>query len=182
VKNPFLVGDRVYLRPLEKEDAPLFVTWLNDREVARTLLRHHPINLPAEEEFIAQACARDDALALGIVLRETDRLIGSAGLMQINWRNRHAGFGILIGAKEEWGKGYGTEATALVVRHAFETLNLNRVWLHAYEFNPRGLRAYEKAGFKREGVLRQDTFCDGRYWDTVVMAVLRDEWQPPAPP
>ena len=62
------------------------------------------------------------------------------------------------------------------MRYAFETLNLNRVWLHAFEYNKGGLRAYEKVGFKREGVLRQDCFREGRYWDTIVMGLLREEW------
>jgi RimJ/RimL family protein N-acetyltransferase len=82
----------------------------------------------------------------------------------------------MLGEPEEWGKGYGSEATRLVLRYAFETLNLNRVWLHVYEYNERGLRAYEKAGFRREGRLRQEMFRDGRYWDTIVMGILRDEW------
>src|SRR5205814_646415 len=82
----------------------------------------------------------------GIVVRTSDRLIGGTGFHHIDFRNRHVGFGITIGEKEEWGKGYGTEATRLMVQHAFETLNLNRVWLHVYEYNQRGIRAYERAG------------------------------------
>ena len=92
-------------------------------------------------------------------------------------RCRHAAFGITIGCKDAWGKGHGTEATRLVVGHAFQVLNLNRVWLYVYEFNPRGIRVYEKVGFRTEGRLRQDAFRDGRYWDTIVMGLLRDEWE-----
>jgi RimJ/RimL family protein N-acetyltransferase len=174
--NPFLVGAGVYLRPLDRADAPAFVTWLNDPEVTRFLLAYQPMTLRAEEEFIDKAGQGDDVI-LGIVLREGDRLIGGTGLHQIDQRCRRAAFGILIGDKGAWGKGYGTEAARLMVAHAFETLNLNRVWLHVYEYNPRGLRSYEKLGFRREGVLRQDTFRDGRYWDTIAMAILREEWQ-----
>ena len=92
--------------------------------------------------------------------------------------DRHSGFGIVIGDKESWDKGYGTEATTLLVRYAFETLNLNRVWLHVFEENARAVRAYEKAGFRREGLLRQDHYRDGRYHNTIVMGLLRDEWKP----
>jgi RimJ/RimL family protein N-acetyltransferase len=91
-------------------------------------------------------------------------------------KNRSACFGITIGAKDEWGKGYGTETTVLMVRYAFETLNLNRVWLHVFEYNQRGLRTYDKIGFKREGVLRQDHYQNGRYWDTITI-ILRQEWE-----
>jgi diamine N-acetyltransferase len=174
--NAFLVGANIYLRPVERADAPTFVGWLNDAEVTRYLLAYRPMTLRAEEDFIDRAGEGDDVI-LGIVLREGDRLIGGTGLHQIDQRCRRACFGIFLGDKESWGKGYGTEATRLLLGYAFGTLNLNRVWLHAFEYNERGLRCYEKIGFRREGVLRQDTFRDGRYWDTVAMAILRDEWQ-----
>jgi [ribosomal protein S5]-alanine N-acetyltransferase len=176
VKNAFLIGAKVYLRPLEKEDAPRIVPWFNDQEVIRTMLRYRPLTLREEEEYIEALSRSEDNITLGIVVRENDRLIGATGLHKTDFRNRSTSFGILIGEKDEWGKGYGTEATRLVVGYAFDTLNMNRVWLHVYEYNARGMRSYERVGFKKEGVLRQDTFRDGRYWDTVVMAVLRDEW------
>ena len=137
---------------------------------------YRPLTLKEEEEWLDRVARDEGVVTLGIVVRETDRLIGATGLHQADLRNRHSCFGILIGEKTEWGKGYGTEATGLVVRYAFETLNLNRVWLHAFEYNQGGLRAYEKVGFRREGVLRQDCFRDGRYWDTIVMGVLREDW------
>lgn len=176
VKNPFLIGEKVYLRPLEPEDAPVAATWFNDPEIRRTLLRQRPMSVHAEEEYIAKANQGDGDVTLGIVIRATDRLIGGAGLQQIDWKNRHACFGIGIGAQDEWNRGYGTEATRLMVGHGLETLNLNRVWLEVYEDNPRAMRAYEKVGFRKEGVLRQDSYRGGRYWNTIVMAVLREEW------
>ncbi|MBI1742951.1 GNAT family N-acetyltransferase [Candidatus Acetothermia bacterium] len=176
MKNPFLVGTRIYLRAIEREDAHLFVTWLNDSDVNRTLLTSRPINLPYELDWVEKSYHREHDITLGIALKETDQLIGSTGLHKLDYRNRHAMFGILIGEKSEWNKGYGTEATALTVKYAFETLNLNRVWLHVYEHNARGIKAYEKAGFRQEGVLRQDSYREGRYWNTITMAILREEW------
>ena len=176
MKNPYLIGTKIYLRPLEREDATHLVPWFNHPEVTRMLLTYRPLNLRAEEEFIDKALQNEHGLVLGIVVQGSDRLIGGTGLHQIDFKNRHAGFGITIGEKEEWGKGYGTDATRLMVQHAFETLNLNRVWLHVYEYNQRGIRAYEKVGFRKEGVLRQDTYREGRYWDTIAMAILREEW------
>jgi RimJ/RimL family protein N-acetyltransferase len=176
VKNPFLIGTKVYLRPLDREDAPVLVTWFNDPEVTRTLRRYLPLALREEQDFIEKLGQNEHNLAVGIALRDSDRLIGGTGFHEMDFRNRHASFGILIGEKAEWGKGYGTEATALMVGYAFETLNLNRVWLHVYEHNPKAMRAYEKVGFRREGVLRQDCYREGRYWDTIVMAILREEW------
>jgi [ribosomal protein S5]-alanine N-acetyltransferase len=176
MKNPYILGERVYLRPLESDDAATLQPWLNDREVTRNLVVYRPMTLADEQDFIDRSRRDTTALVLGIVARSADRLIGTTGLHYIDWKNRSAGFGIEIGVKEEWGKGYGGEATKLMVEHAFSTLNLHRVWLMVYEFNLRGLRCYERVGFKREGVLRQYLFADGRYWDAISMSVLREEW------
>jgi RimJ/RimL family protein N-acetyltransferase len=85
--------------------------------------------------------------------------------------------GIAIGAKEFWGPGHGTEATRLLVDHAFATLNLHRVWLRVAEDNERGLRSYLRVGFQKEGILREDYYRDGRYRNLVLMSLLRGEWE-----
>jgi RimJ/RimL family protein N-acetyltransferase len=176
VKNPFLIGTQIYLRPLEQADAPLLQPWMNDPEVARNLRRYRPLSRRDEEAFIDKVGKDEHAVAFGIAIRESDRLLGATGLHDMDFRNRHAQFGISLGDKNEWGKGYGTQATRLIVGYAFETLNLNRVWLHVYEDNRRGIHCYEKVGFKQEGVLRQDIFREGSYGNTIVMGILRAEW------
>ncbi len=180
--NPYLIGTRIYLRPLDRSDAAAAVRWLNDAEVNRTLRRCKPVTLSEEEDWLASLGRGETDLVLGIALRENDRLIGCTGLNHIDWRCRHAELGIMIGDKPEQGKGHGTAATQLLVRHAFETLNLNRVWLEVYEYNPRARHIYEKIGFRTEGVLRQATFREGRYWDTLLMGLLREEWRCPDQP
>ena len=178
MRSPFLTGTKVYLRPLEREDAPRLVPWINDAEVTRTLeVFYRPMNLQTELEFIENIYKSEHDVVLGIAVKQTDALIGATGLHRLDGKNRRASFGIFIGEKAEWGKGYGTEVTTLMTGYAFETLNLNRVWLHVYEYNERGIWAYEKVGFKREGVLRQDRYHEGRYWDTITMAILREEWE-----
>ena len=175
MRNPFLIGPAVYLRPLELDDAATILPWFNDPEVTRLLRRCRPITLAEEQEFLQRLRSAETEVRFGIALREADQLIGTAGLRGIDDRNRHSEFGISIGEKQHWGKGHGTEATGLVMRYAFQTLNLNRLWLHVYEYNARAIRVYEKLGFRVEGRLRQDTFREGRYWDTLVMGVLREE-------
>jgi RimJ/RimL family protein N-acetyltransferase len=172
-----LIGSKVYLRPLDLADAPTLTTWMNDPEVTRYLIIHRPLMLLAEEAFLRKMSESERDIVLGIVTREPEQFIGVTGLHQLDVRNRHVQFGIVVGEKSAWGQGYGTEATRLMVRYAFDTLNLNRACLHVYEYNERAVRAYQKAGFRTEGRLRQDRFLDGRYWDTFVMAVLREEWQ-----
>ena len=176
LKNPFLIGERIYLRPLEREDAAIFVPWVNDQEITRNLILYRPMNRDSEEEFIARASKEQGGMVFGIALKKDDRLIGNTGFHAVHGKDRHAGFGILIGDKTEWDRGYGTEATALMAQYGFETLNLNRIWLHVYEHNTRGRRAYEKVGFQLEGTLRKHCYREGRYWDVIVMGLLREEW------
>jgi RimJ/RimL family protein N-acetyltransferase len=177
VKNAFLIGPNVVLRPPEKEDVPVIVPWVNDQEVTRGTRHYRPMTVACEEKWLAQVAESETSLVLGIVPRGTGQMIGLTGLHQMDFRCRKTEFGILIGAREEWGKGYATEATRLMVEHAFQTLNFNRVMLHVYEFNERAIGIYERIGFRREGRLRQDFYRDGRYWDTLVMGLLRAEWE-----
>lgn len=176
MQNPFLIGSTIYLRPLERADCPQMAAWLNDPDVRRTLLARGPLTLADEEAFLSRLAQSQTDIVLGIVVQQADRFIGMTALHQIDGRNRHALFGITVGDKSAWGQGYGTEATRIMVRYAFDTLNLNRVCLYVYDFNPRAIRVYEKAGFRVEGRLRQDVFREGRYADTVIMGILREEW------
>jgi RimJ/RimL family protein N-acetyltransferase len=113
-----------------------------------------------------------------IDLREGNewRLIGNCGAFGIDWVNRSAELGIMIGDKANWNRGCGAEAMTLMLKHGFETLNLNRIFLRVYSNNPRAIRSYEKTGFKLEGTLREAVFKHGRYDDVHFMSVLRSEW------
>jgi RimJ/RimL family protein N-acetyltransferase len=177
LKHPFLVGELVYLRPLQADDAELFAEWLNDTRVTRTLRARGPITVEAEREWIARVSADPSEFVCALVLRKGDRLIGSAGLHAIDWQARSASFGIKIGIPAMWGRGYGTEATRLVTDHAFRTLNLNRVGLQVHAGNVAGRRAYEKAGYRVEGIQREAVYREGRFGDLVLMAVLRSQWE-----
>ncbi|MCC7117588.1 MAG: GNAT family N-acetyltransferase [Anaerolineales bacterium] len=108
---------------------------------------------------------------------EDNRLLGDINLDVINnWGSRDAFVGLGIYAREDWGKGYGTDAMQIALRFAFTELNLRRVTLTVFEYNPRAIRSYEKAGFKREGCLRQALLKDGKRWDLFYMGILREEW------
>jgi RimJ/RimL family protein N-acetyltransferase len=117
---------------------------------------------------------------LGIEIKDNNgwKLIGNCGFFDINWRTRCAEVGIFIGEKSCWNKGYGTEVMQLMLRHGFETLNLNRIILHVDADNLGGIRAYEKAGFIHEARLRQANFREGKYCDDLIMSVLCSEWNP----
>jgi RimJ/RimL family protein N-acetyltransferase len=107
---------------------------------------------------------------------EDDHLIGDVGLDGVHWLHGEAFVGIAITERDYWGKGYGTDAMRVILRYAFLELNLQRVSLDVFEYNPRALRSYEKAGFKHEGCLRGALLREGRRWDMIFMGILRQEW------
>jgi len=175
-----LYSERIRLRAIEKEDLPRFVTWLNDPEVRRNLQLFQPLSLAQEEEWFKQILQRsvvEQPLVIEIKNADSWQAVGNVGLFAIRDADRAAEIGIFIGEKKFWGQGYGAEVMSLMLKHGFKELNLNRIFLRVYETNLRGIRAYEKAGFKLEGRLRQDRFMDGKYIDVIVMSVLRSEWK-----
>ncbi|GAB4580704.1 MAG: GNAT family protein [Anaerolineales bacterium] len=174
-----IYGDRIRLRKLERADLPQFVIWLNDPEVRAGLGMHLPISQAEEDRWYEKMLARPpEEQVLVIEVREEAhwQMIGSTSLFDFDWRNRKAEFGLLIGDKNYWNRGYGTETTALILKHGFETLNLHRIELKVFSSNPRAQRAYEKAGYVLEGIQRQAEFRNGQYVDDHLMAVLREEW------
>jgi RimJ/RimL family protein N-acetyltransferase len=172
-------GEKVTLGPVQREYLPKYVEWLNDWEVARFLMPGipFPLNIEAETEWFESRGKDRDNIVFAILARAENQLIGNCGLHRIDWKNRSAIFGIFIGDKNYWGKGYGTDATRTCLRFAFEELGLNRVELEVYDFNTRALRAYEKAGFQRDGVHRQGLYREGKFHDEILMCILRDEWR-----
>jgi RimJ/RimL family protein N-acetyltransferase len=174
MKNAFLVGEKVYLRPLDEADVPVFMEWINDFEVTRYLVAGvYPMTRWEEEEWVRSARGARDRVHLSIVLKDGDRLIGNTALFSIDYVSRFAVFGILIGEKNEWGKGYGGEATALVVNYAFSRLNLNRVELTVLDFNDRAINCYRRIGFHEESRLKGKRWANGAFHDEVVMATSR---------
>ena len=178
-----IYGEGVRLRAAERSDLPRFVEWLNDPEVRQYISLYLPLSQGDEEQWFDSMQKRPPAEhVLVIEIRQPESQswlpVGNCAFMDIDWRNRSAEFGIFIGEKSHWNQGYGTAAVRLLVRHGFNTLNLQRIFLRVFETNPRAIRAYEKAGFVREGRMRQAEFLDGRYVDVLLMSVLRSEWQP----
>jgi RimJ/RimL family protein N-acetyltransferase len=174
--RPVLSGARVVLRPLVRADAPRLVALLADPAVRANLRLTGPVTLEQEEEFIETVGRATDQLVLGVVAADDGRLLGVTGLHQLGDPARQAEFGIFLGGPAEWGRGFGGEATRLVVDHGFDVLGLNRIWLHVHADNARGLRAYARAGFRREGLLRQGARRGDRFVDVIAMAILREEW------
>jgi RimJ/RimL family protein N-acetyltransferase len=181
---PILRAARIYLRPAERSDLPLFVRWLADAETKRHLALRSPISEAMEEKWFDQAVEHQgrDRYHFVICLLDDGRPIGAADLRDIDLENGHADFGIVIGEKGEWNRGYGTEALEALCDFGFGQLRLERIALDVYVGNTRAQRSYEKAGFQLEGTLRHAHFSDGQFTDVLRMSLLRNEWEAQARP
>ncbi len=173
----FYEGQRIYLSPIEPEDEPLLRRWINDPANWRGLMHRGPVNSCREREWIETVGRDGKDYVFGVVVREGDRLIGATGLHSVQSVARKATFGINIGDRAFQNKGYGTEATLLCLRYAFEELNLNRVDLEVFAGNWRAIRTYQKVGFVQEGCFRQASYRNGEYQDVYHFAMLRSEWE-----
>jgi RimJ/RimL family protein N-acetyltransferase len=155
-----------------------FLAWYADPEVAR-LTRHQdgPMNRDDIERFFQTRVMGTDGFTMAIHLRESGRLIGTCAFSQLEPDNGSVLFHITIGERDCWGRGYGTEATNLMLSHAFRVFRLHRVGLTVFEFNERAIRSYEKVGFIVEGRIREAIHRDGRFWDEIQMGILVPEWE-----
>ena len=175
-----IYGERIRFRGAEREDIPMFVNWFNDPEVREGLALYLPMSKASEEIWFDNMIKRppDEQVLIIEVQDDQDwKAIGTVGLFAFSRNARAAELGISIGEKTEWNKGYGTEAMKLLLKHSFETLNLNRLCLKVYSYNHKAIRCYEKAGFVHEGCNRQAVFHNGEYFDVLWMSVLRSEWK-----
>ena len=176
MQNPFIVGERIYLRPLEPaQDNHLYSTWMNDEEIRR-YFSIYPTSDTRGKERLEQLYKDGKHIIFGVVLNSDNRLIGLVGLKEINYLNQSAEFYVIIGDRSLQGRGYGTEATKLMIRYGFMELNLNRIQTQDMEENIGGWRADEKAGFKYEGTLREVILRFGKYNDVRVYSLLRSEY------
>jgi diamine N-acetyltransferase len=173
-------GELVALGPLRRELLPLYQRWINDLGTTRTLdLPPQPMTIEKEQDWYDQNSRAENSVPFTIYERETLRPIGNTGLDGVDHRNRTATFGIVIGEPDCRGKGYGTETTRLMLDFAFTALGLHNVMLMVFEFNPAGIRTYEKAGFREIGRRRKSRMMGGRLWDDVYMDCLSSEFERP---
>jgi len=179
--NDILGGELVRLGPIDPEEfSKAFAIWSRDSGFNR-LLQMNATNLQSSNAIKrwVERDLEDSPVAFypfSIRTLADDKLVGGTDIEIVNWNGRNAFVGIFIGGREDWGKGYGTDAMKVLLRYAFMELNLWRVSLGVFEYNPRAVRSYEKAGFHHEGSMRQALNREGRRWDMLFMGILREEW------
>ncbi len=177
-----LRGEKVGLGPITRDLIELGFRWINDLSVTYTLgvFAQSVMTREDEEGWYQSTIGRKDVAAFAIYELATMRLIGTTDLRAINHQQGTALFGILIGEKNCWGKGYGTEATRLTLDYGFNILGLHNVLLTVYAYNRRGIRAYEKAGFRLIGHRREARRLAGRRYDEVFMDAIASDFESPA--
>ncbi|MDP3894157.1 GNAT family N-acetyltransferase [Nocardioides sp.] len=180
-RKPTLEGQLVSLRPATSADVPRLAELMADLEVSRLTGSIHSdqdstISHTVEqlEEVYDRWSTADDRIVWVVVDREDGEIIGESVLHDLSPADRSCGFRIWIRGRR--GRGLGTEATRLTVRHAFEDQGLNRVGLEVFSFNPRARHVYEKVGFVHEGTRREALLYDGEWIDAHDMSILAREW------
>lgn len=172
----FLEGENIYLRPFQEKDLGLVEFGKNDTEVRETLFLFAPMTQEQVRQEMNSWSSSKEIMFFTICNRNDDEPVGQTAFVRIDYVSRAAVFYIAIYDPQFWSKGFGGEATKLMVKYAFEILNLNRIQLHVCSENTKGVKAYEKAGFKVEGTLRQAMYHFNRYIDFYVMGILREEY------
>ncbi len=166
---------QVRLRPHTEADLLNYVTWLNDPEVTEFTQIEGPLTLEDEREWLARVSTPDSPIR-NWAIDVNGRHVGNCALHR-HESSEMAGFGIIIGDKTQWGKGYGTGALREALQIGFEEMGLQRIHLTALGGNTRGIRCYEKCGFRHEGVRRRHFLRRGKWLDVICMGILREEWE-----
>jgi len=170
-------SERIYLRPLEREDLPLRVKWVNDPEVRQTLSFDYPISLAKTEQWFSNVVVDDSRRHFAVVWKETGQVIGMAGLIKIDRRHARAEIYVTIGEKEFWGKHIVDDIFAIVFHYGFVELNLHRIYGTIMGMNARSRKTSERNGLVPEGVLRQHAYCVGGWQDLHCYGILREDWE-----
>lgn len=177
--RPLIRGERVWLRPLEERDMPAYVAGINDSEVGGPAGYSVPISLQMATGWLERALDQfrtGTGYYFAICELGDDRFIGTTWLKEVSQQHGSAELAIYMD-RDHIGSGWGTDAQRALVSFGFGTLRLERIWLTVDAGNARAIRSYEKVGFQREGLLRRSWQFNGRLADSVLMAILRDEWE-----
>jgi [ribosomal protein S5]-alanine N-acetyltransferase len=178
-ERPLLRGERVWLRPLEERDLPAYVAGINDTEVGGLAGYKAPMSLEQARgwlEFVNEKAKKGEGFFFAVCELGDDRFVGTTWLKEVDHWHGSAELAIYMD-HEHIGAGFGTDAQRALLTFAFNSIGLNRVWLTVYASNTRAIRSYEKLGFKREGLMRQSWRGLGGLEDSVLMAILVDEWR-----
>ncbi|MFJ8518562.1 GNAT family N-acetyltransferase [Lysinibacillus xylanilyticus] len=171
-----ITGQGVFLRPITEKDVDSIYKCFQDEEIMYMTGTRNILTKDQIREALIRFSEDPTRHDFAICLVENSQVIGDLAIMEIDSDNKKAIFRIALHSIENCGKGYGAEAVQLVQKFTFEELQLNRLELQVFSHNIRGIKSYEKVGFKKEGTLRQSLYMNGKYSDEIIMSILRDEY------
>lgn len=175
-QNYMIVGEKVILRALEREDAERCFRWMNDPQIVRTLKARYPMPLDEEYDWVEKATRRSASERHFAIERKDNRShIGNASLHEIDWVSRNCRFGLFVGEPSAWNSGFGSDAIAALVRFAFEEMNLMKLRIRVFDYNERARHVLAALGFEQEGVLKREFYREGKYHDLVLLSKFREE-------
>lgn len=169
-----LTGSSIVLTAIRNEDSASLFAWINDPDIVRFNAPYAPVHEPGHAAWLERVTVDPTRVIFAIRDRISLRLLGVIQLIDLHPLHRSAELVVRIGSEADRGRGIGTEALNLIVDFGFRHRNLQRIALRVFANNPRAVRAYEKAGFQHEGILRRAVFIDGAWCDEIIMAKLAD--------
>jgi RimJ/RimL family protein N-acetyltransferase len=170
-----LIGKHVSLFAVEKEDLQHFRDWRNNPDFRKYFREYRELNLAQQEKWFEEKVVKDNTTLMFSIKRNDDNeLLGCCGFVYINWVHRHADLSLYIGWEDAYidDKGYAEESCRLLLDYGFNELCLNKVWTEIYAFDDKKKRLYDKCGFHQDGLLRQNYWYDGKWWDSRILSVL----------
>lgn len=173
-----LIGSKVYLSPIDKNDYSKYTEWVNDMEVGLGMIFASKLIDEETEKSVLERLSKSE-FNFAIIDAEKNQAIGNIGFPIIDYINHSGEVGIFIGNKNYWGNGYGTEALSLLLDFGFNILNLNSIHLRVYSYNNPAMKCYHKVGFKEAGRLREAKIIAGSKYDKVFMDILANEFKSP---
>jgi RimJ/RimL family protein N-acetyltransferase len=179
VRSLIYEGKKVRLREYRREDIPRRLYYINDPEVSLNLTPDipYPMTLFEEEKWFESLTAVGDTYKFAIETLEGNEFIGGCSINNVDWKNSVATIGVFIGNREYRGRGYGTDAMKVLMNFIFSYMNINKIRLTVFSSNEAAIKCYEKCGFRVEGVLRNEIYQNGNYYNKIAMGILRDEFQ-----
>lgn len=171
-----LVGEKVVLRAMRREDIEKTRAWRDDMELRGLAMFHpFPVTDELEQDWIDGVLKDKSNRTVTFAMEEksTKNFVGYVQLKNIDWISRNCSFGIVIGEESARGKGFGKEALGLVLDYAFNMLNLEKITLYVVKANQRAIKLYQDTGFVTEGELKKHFFWNGEYHGVLIMSAFR---------
>ncbi len=172
-------GKMVGLVSVEREDLKKLMDWRNNTDFRKHFREYRELDMEMQQKWYEKKVLGDPTTMMFSIKRLSDgELIGCCGFVYINWIHRHADLSLYIGWNDAYidDQGYAEEACELLFDHGFNELNLNKIWTEIYEFDTKKKELYDKFGFHQDGMLRQNYFYDGKWWDSRVLSLLANEF------